>query len=240
MKAFTGIALFVVLGIAGIGAPGTAGGQSPAPEAPAVDDWQQEFGLPGRTLSSTGRNPYFILEPGFQLSYASEDEKLVITVLDDTVQVGDVKTRVVEEREWKDGQLVEVSRNYFAIDPATGDVFYFGEEVDDHEGDRIIGHGGAWRADAPGAKAGLAMPGEPRGGMKYYLEVAPGVAMDRAEVVSLDAKLSTPAGDFEHCLKTQEGSALKPSEKEFKIYASGIGLIRDGDMLLTGHGFIAK
>ena len=81
---------------------------------------------------------------------------------------------------------------------------------------------------------------DPKIGMKYYQEIAPGVAMDRAEVVSLTATLKIPAGAFENCLKTQEGSALKLREKEFKIYASGIGLLKDGDMLLTEHGFIEK
>ena len=29
--------------------------------------WQEEFGLAERSLSPTGRNAYFVLEPGFQL-----------------------------------------------------------------------------------------------------------------------------------------------------------------------------
>ena len=44
-------------------------------------------------------------------------------------------------------------------------------------------HKGAWLADKNdknGAKAGLMMPGKPKVGMKYYQEIAPGVAMDRA------------------------------------------------------------
>ena len=199
-------------------------------------EWQDDFSLSGRKLASTGRNPFFILEPGFQLSFASQDEKLVITVLDRTVMIGTTEARVVEEREWKNDELIEVSRNFFAICPKTKDVFYFGEEVDDYKNGTITGHGGAWRADEPGNKAGLIMPGNPAIGMSYYQEVAPGVAMDRAEVLSLTETLTTPAGKFENCLKTQEGSALKPREREFKIYAQGIGLLKDGDMLLTKHG----
>lgn len=202
--------------------------------------WQEEFNISTRILLSKGKNPYFILEPGFQLAFASEDERLTITVLDETIKIGGVETRVVEEREWKNGKLIEVSRNFFAICTKTKDVFYFGEDVDDYKNGKIVGHGGAWRADQPGTKPGLIMPGSPQAGMKYYQEIAPGVAMDRAEVVSLTATLKTPAGAFENCLKTREGSALKPGEKEFKIYASGIGLLQDGDMFLTEHGFIEK
>jgi hypothetical protein len=203
-------------------------------------EWQVDFGLSERNLAPTGRNPFFILEPGFQLSFASEDEKLVITVLDETVMIGKTKARVVEEREWTKGELIEVSRNYFAICPKTKDVFYFGEEVDDYKNGQIAGHSGAWSADHSGNKPGLIMPGNPVIGMKYYQEIAPRVAMDRTEVLSLTESLTTPAGTFENCLKTREGSALKPMERGTKIYAPGIGLLKDGDMLLTKHGFIDK
>jgi hypothetical protein len=206
----------------------------------ASGEWQNDFGLAERNLVPTGKNPFFVLEPGFQLSFASVNEKLTITVLNETVKIGKTTTRVVEEREWKDGKLIEVSRNYFAICTNTKDVFYFGEDVDDYKNGEITGHGGAWRADQPGNKPGLIMSGSPRVGMKYYQEMAPGVAMDRAEVISLTETLTTPAGTFENCLKTQEGSALKPRERELKIYAPGIGLIKEGDMLLTKHGLTEK
>jgi len=39
----------------------------------------------------------------------------------------------VEEREEVDGELKEISRNFFAICREHGDVFYFGEEVDIRE-----------------------------------------------------------------------------------------------------------
>ncbi len=202
--------------------------------------WQKEFNLSKRTLLSTGRNTYFILEPGFQLVFESEDEKLAITVLDDTVDVAGVTARVVEEREWENGKLIEVSRNFFAICKDTKDVFYFGEDVDDYKDGKVTAHGGAWRAGKGDNKPGLIMPGTPVVGMKYFQEIAPGVAMDRGEVVSLNETLKTPAGTFKKCLKVQEGSALKTWEKEFKTYAPGIGLIQDADLLLTKHGFIKK
>jgi hypothetical protein len=35
----------------------------------------------------------------------------MITIMDETTNVGDVETRIVEERAWVNGALVEVSRN---------------------------------------------------------------------------------------------------------------------------------
>jgi hypothetical protein len=189
-------------------------------------------------MTTTGSNPYFILEPGFQLVLEGGTAELVITVLDETVEVDGIQTRVVEERESKDGELVEVSRNFFAICAQTKDVYYFGEEVDMYQGGEVSSHSGAWRSGEENAKYGLIMPGAPRVGMKYYQELAPEVAMDRAEIISLDETFDTPAGEFTNSLKTKEGSALKPLEMEFKTYAPGIGLIQDEKLLLTKHGFV--
>ena len=209
-------------------------------KAVSGDGWLQEFGVEKRTLSTTGKNRYFVLEPGFQLVLEGEDEKVVVTVLDEIKQIGGIMTRVVEEREQKNGQLAEVSRNYFAICSDTGDVFYFGEEVDDYKDGKVVSHSGAWLAFEKGAKPGLIMPGAPSVGAKYYQEIAPGKALDRAEIVSLDETLKTPAGTFTGCLKTLETSGLSPNEREYKTYAPGIGLIQDQDLLLIRYGFVGK
>ena len=214
--------------------PGTA-----SPPA-AVSDWQTDFGITNRILATSGRNAFFILEPGFRIVLQGKEERVTITVLDETVDVAGVTTRVVEEREWKNGELVEVTRNFFALCAQTKDVFYFGEDVDNYTDGKVTGHSSAWRAGQGNAKPGLIMPGKPAVGMKYYQELAPGVAMDRAEVVSLAQTLKTPAGTFTNCLRTQEGTALDPDEKEFKTYAPGVGMIQDADLLVTEYGFIKK
>lgn len=150
--------------------------------------------------------------------------------------VDGVETRVVEERGTKNGQPVEISRNYFAISNRTNSIYYFGEEVDIYEGGKITGHGGAWLAGKKGAQFGLAMPGQILIGGRYCQEVAPGVAMDRAEIVSVNETVKTPAGEFAHCVKIQETSPLESGTKEYKYYASGVGLIQDDSMKLVKHG----
>jgi hypothetical protein len=206
----------------------------------ASDGYQQEFRIKECALATTGRNPYFILEPGYQLVLDGGKMRLQITVLDETKLVDGVTTRVVEEREWKDGKLYEVSRNYFAICPETKDVFYFGEDVDFYENDKVVKHDGSWLAGVKGNRAGLIMPGTPKVGMKYYQEIAPGVAMDRAKIVSVTETCKTPAGTFKNCLKVEEGSALEPGVQEDKYHAPDIGLVRDEDLRLVKHGFLKK
>jgi hypothetical protein len=60
--------------------------------------------------------------------------------------------------------------------------------------------------------------------------------MDRAEVVALDASIKTPAGEFKGCLKFIETTPLELFARESKIYAPGIGLVKDGSLLLVEHG----
>lgn len=200
-------------------------------------DWQEDFGISDCNLVTTGQNPFFILEPGFELVLEGGNTKLVITVLDETMIVDGIETRVVEEREWKNGELVEVSLNMFAMCEETQDVFYFGEFVDMYKDGELASHQGQWFAGEEDARAGMIMPAEPRVGMRYYQEIAPGVAMDRAEVLKVDAVLETPAGKFTDCLETAEGTALNLLEREIKVYAPGIGLIQDANIFLTSYGY---
>lgn len=162
-------------------------------------------------------------------------ERLVVTVLDDTRVIDGVTTRVVEERETKDGQPVEVSRNFFAMSARTNAVFYFGEDVDMYKGGKIVSHEGSWQAGRDGARFGLMMPGLPLVKARYYQEIAPGIAMDRAEIVSLTEKLQTPAGAFVNVLKTIETSQIEAGSGEAKYYAAGVGLLQDGALKLVRY-----
>jgi hypothetical protein len=194
--------------------------------------WCDTFSVDKADLSDVGKNRYFFLWPGYRLFLQHGKEELVISVLDETKVVDGVKTRVVEERETKDGQLVEISRNYFAVSRMTGDVYYFGEDVDNYKDGKVSGHGGSWLAGVNGARFGLLMPGRPEVGDRYYQEVAPGVAMDRGEVVSLREDFQTPAKAFENCLRVRETSALEKGSED-KLYAPDVGLIKDGKLLLV-------
>lgn len=202
------------------------------------DSFQKEFPIKSCALSTTGESTYFRLIPGFQIVLENDSTKVVIHVTDRTKTVDGVLTRVVEEREWKGGELYEVALNYFAICNETKDAFYFGEDVDFYEDGKVANHKGSWLVGKDGAKPGMIMPGNPKVGMKYYQEVAPGQAMDRAEIVELDRVCKTPAGTFAKCMRIKEGTALNPLETEYKLYAPGIGLIGDEDLRLTKSGIV--
>ena len=221
--------LFVILTTAGAGL--TAAAQDPAKAG-----WADTFAVDKMDFVSAGSNTYFRLEPGYTLVLANGNERLVITVLDETKLVDGVETRIVEERESKNGKLVEVSRNFFAFNTADRGVYYFGEEVDIFKDGRVVDHEGAWESGKNGARFGLAMPGQVVLGARYYQEIAPDVALDRAEIAGLHETLKTPAGEFKDCLKVAETTPLEKGAKEYKLYAPGVGLINDASLLLVEFG----
>jgi len=245
----------LVVAVAMVMVLGLTGSRVALAECDNDSEFTRDFRLQDcRCFRTYGINPYFLLIPGYQLVLEGVEEddgefievKAVVSVLRKIERiripgVGRVRTRVVEEREWEDGELVEVSRNFFAICKKTNSVFYFGEEVDDYEDGEIVGHEGAWRAGENGAMAGIIMPGTFLLGSKYYQEYAPGVAEDRGENVEMGLEVETPAGTFMDCVKIIDTNPLDgvcaTEEGDEKIYCPGVGLIVDESLELVDYGF---
>jgi hypothetical protein len=215
-------------------------------------EFTEEFPLEDCRFETVGGNPYFILKPRRQLYYTNarcldagecEDlEELWITVKRAVRKVRmeidgrrrPIWTRIVEERETENGELKEISRNFFADCKPTHDVYYFGEEVDIFEDGEIVNHEGAWLAGRNGALPGIIMPDS--GfilGQRYFQEFAPGVALDRAEHVETGLEITVPAGVFEDCIEVTETTPLDPDEESTKVYCRDVGMVIDEDLELT-------
>lgn len=183
-------------------------------------------------FSTTIDNPFFLPLPVGEAAILEGTEdgapiQLQVTLLDETEVVAGVTTRVMEERESEDGELVEVSRNFVA-QAADGTVCYFGEDVDDYSDGEIVGHSGAWRAGGAN-QPGILMPPSSAltVGTYYSEEVAPDVALDRAEIVAVGETVTVPAGSFTDTVRVREWSPLEPDVEEFKVYARGVGILMD-------------
>ena len=204
--------------------------------AQPAKDFQSVFAVDSKTLGVKGANPYFNLTPGYTLSYRHGNDTDTLTVLNETKRIDGVETRAIEDREMKNGQLVELTRDYYAIDSLTNDVYYFGEEVDTYKNGKVVGHEGAWLSGVNGAKFGLMMPGAPKAGQKFYQERAPGVGMDRCEILSDNENIVTAAGTYEKCIHVVETSPLEKGLHDHKWYARGVGQVKDGEMVLIKYG----
>lgn len=235
------IAIFAIIAMVA-----TIGTYNEMNKANAEKDEEPEFidtfNLEECTWSSEGSNTYFILDPGYQLVLKGKENsvrvQLTITVLDETKTIDGIQTRVVEERETNDGTLIEVSKNYFAICTENHNIFYFGEDVDIYQDGQIVSHDGSWLHGVDGARAGLMMPGSPAEDYAYYQEIAPGVALDRAVIESLDERVKTPAGVFENSLEIEETTPLEPDALDFKLYAPDIGLVKSNTLKLIEYGYV--
>lgn len=225
----------------------------PASEAAAADRFTDTFRLQDCRWGAIGGNAFFKLRPGWFLRLEGDDDgefiEVEITVLRETERISmeiggvarSIRTRVVEEAEWIDGEIVEISRNYFAECKETGDVFYFGEEVDNYEDGEVDNHDGSWRAGEDGAMPGIIMPGTFLKGARYYQEIAPANdALDRGTNVDMDLTIDTPAGTFTGCVAVVDTTPLEPGAEDLKLFCPGLGLVGDAAIELVEYGFVNR
>ena len=233
--------LFFVFWVAGCNDGGGGGGVCPDTNM-GIEVCDPETGGPFSLVIDNGFFPAVV---GSQSVLEGVDDegteiRIEINVLDETEEVASLETRVVEEVEFEDGVLIEVSRNFFAQAP-DGTVCYFGEDVDVcdtglvENGDGFLcdgeepDHSGAWRAGEDGNVPGIIMPADPQVGDVFMQEGAPGLAEDQAEVLALGEPIEVPAGEFEDTLTTEDCNPLEGGARDLKVYVRDIGLAIDED-----------
>lgn len=173
----------------------------------------------------TDPNPFFPLARGNRWVYEEVDGPTVTEkVTGQTKNILGVKCTVVKVIEKEDGEVIEKTKDYYAQD-TDGNVWYLGEDTKA----KLDGGGftteGTWRAGVDGAVPGIIMLADPQIGDTYDQEGAPGVAEDRAEVISLTSSASVPFGDFNNiCLQTEDLNPLENSV-ENKFMAPNIGVV---------------
>lgn len=147
-----------------------------------------------------------------------------------------VECRVLREIAFEDGQLVEISDNYFA-QADNGTVYYFGEVVDNYEDGVVVNNDGSWLVGGPTlptdpAGAGndsdptVFMPANPEVGDVFKPEDLFPLVDETAEVVRADVKVKVPAGRYEGAITIEETSQLEPGTT-IKWYAPGVGVVME-------------
>ncbi len=224
------------------GTTGEAAAAASEEGAPAEPAFTDTFAEDKADLGPTGRNRYFALEPGHYWVLEGKEGgrtlRVTYTMLAATKTIDGVECRALEVLEELDGKTKEVTRDYHAISSKTHNVYYFGEDVDVYKDGKLVGHEGAWLAGEDGARWGLFVPEVPLLGARYYQEIAPNVAMDRAEIVDLDAVVETPAGTFRGLLRYDETNPLEPGHRDTKYFSPEVGFMvkEEDDLVLVEHG----
>jgi hypothetical protein len=183
-------------------------------------------------------NRYFALPIGKKLTYEAKlasgiDEKIEIEVLKDTKIIEGIETVIYLDKVYDNGQLVEETRDYLA-QHKNGDVWYFGEDVNNFENGKLKDHAGTFMHGRDGAKAGIWMKAEQKIGDSYRQEYYPGEAEDMRDTIATGLTISTKLGTYTDCVKVYDWTPLDKASREYKYYCPQVGSLVLNEDLTTG------
>lgn len=189
------------------------------------------FAIAGETVNPANfggaiDNPWLPLKPGTVLTYkGSKDDKpamLVMTVSNKTKTVDGVTCVVVEELVSLAGKPADKTTGYYAQDK-DGNVWYFGEDVQELNSKGKVTKTEGWHAGIDGALPSLVMEAAPAKGHPLVHEYT----NDHSEVVSLAKPVKVPFGSYKDALMTKEWTPDEPDVLVNKYYVRDIGAVRD-------------
>jgi hypothetical protein len=125
------------------------------------------------------------------------------------------------------GQVIEKTVDYFAQDDA-GNVYYFGEDVNEYKHGKLVSHEGQWRLGRDTQTPGLLMPANPKPGNPFKSEDVPGITHETDHVVSTRTSLQIGGRTYRNVMKVRE-NAGPPPEVEYKQYSKGVGVITEAN-----------
>ena len=174
-------------------------------------------------------HPYLPLVPGTRFVYRETAGKRVseneTTVLSETKVIMGVPCTVVHDVLRTGGKVAEETFDWYAQDKQ-GNVWYFGEDTKEYDGNGHADPEGSWQAGMNGAQPGILMKAQISKSAPYRQEYQRGHAEDMGQIVGLGESITVPAGTYADCIRTKDWSMLEPGH-EYKWYAKGVGLVRE-------------
>lgn len=239
--ALIGLGILLVIIVGGVylylrnqsnSAPSTIYGGNQASERYTPDIHPEEF-------STKITNRYFTLPVGKKMTFEAITEtgvleRIEIEILRETKNIEGVETVVYLDKVYNDGQLVEETRDYLA-QHENGDVWYFGEDVNNFENGQLKDHDGSFLHGRDGAKAGIWMKAEQKVGDSYRQEYYPGEAEDMRDTVATSVTVSTKLGTYTDCVKVYDWTPLDKTSREHKYYCPQVGSLVLNEHLETGR-----
>jgi hypothetical protein len=178
-------------------------------------------------------NPHAPFKPGAWWEYrkrsAEGTERVRVEVLNEYRTILGVRTTVVRDRAWLDGEIQEDTLDWLAQDKQ-GNVWYFGELSRSYEEGTLASLDGSFEAGKDGAKPGLWIKAAPKVGDFYRQEWAPGDAEDVVQVQSVNAPDDVPFRNSKPVLMTRDFSPQAPGAEELKFYVPGVGFVLEMEL----------
>lgn len=231
----------VVLGMLGphvSRADGVSGTSSTPPAAKADSGLGSSLGVDAAELSSVVTHPLLMYSTLKRAVFVGKERdgdtgqsfkvRFELTARDTTEMIAGVQATVIDATDFADGEVVERARGFYA-QHRSGAVYCIAEHIDDYEDGKMVGHEGQWVAGENGSQAGILMPAAPRPGDVFEPERAPGIAQERAKVISTSRTIKVPAGTFKDCI---EAEVYDPIDKIAvrRWYCPGAGLVKESSV----------
>lgn len=183
-------------------------------------------------------NPYFTLPVGKKMSYEEEAEgdleTIEIEIENRMNTIMGVETIVYRDKVYVEGVLVEDTEDYLAQDTA-GNVWYFGENVNNYENGVLQDHAGSWLAGVDGALPGIWIKANHTVDGSYRQEYYPGEAEDMRDVVAIDQTVTTKLATYTGCVKMYDWTPLDADSREHKYYCPAVGALVLNENVATGE-----
>jgi hypothetical protein len=220
--------LFLVILIIILGFLLFSKGETPKSETKTLGPSEYNPSINPADFVSKIDNKFFTLVPGTKFVYENKTEegleKIETVVASKTKKIMGVDAVEVLDTSKLNGVLVEQTYDWYAEDKE-GNVWYFGEAVDNYKDGKLLDHKGSWEAGVDGALPGIIMKAEPKVGEVYKQEYYKGKAEDVGEVVALDKEVKVPFGSYENCLQTRDYSNIESALNEYKYYCKEVGFV---------------
>src|SRR5438132_3459445 len=226
------IAAAALAAFAALPAPNALASRSKVSPGPQVTD--KDFDLRNFSGRSTHvDNKFLPLVPGQQFTLTGTTtggkHEVVFTVTDVTKWVDHVRTVVIWDRDFQDGQLAEEELAFMAQDDA-GNVWSLGEYPEVHEDNGTVDAPDTWLAGHNGATAGVLMRANPKTNTSAYTQGrAPDIQFfDEAKVAQTNQKTCGPTGCYNGVLVVDEWNPLAQPQDghQFKYHAPGVGVVQ--------------
>jgi hypothetical protein len=182
-------------------------------------------------------NKWLPLVPGTQLVYigtanrgqGQRPHRVVFTVTDISKEIDGVRSLVVLDRDFQDGQLVEAELSFWAQDDE-GTVWNMGEYPEEWEDGELLGAESTWLTGTQRAHAGIHMQAHPEVGTPAYVQGrAPAIDfLDKAKVAAEHQRACVPVACYRNVLVIDEWNPLEQPEDghQLKSHASEVGIVK--------------
>jgi hypothetical protein len=175
-------------------------------------------------------NPYYPLPVGRTLIYRGVRDGQTQTdrvhVTSGTKVLEGITATAVSDVARHNGKLLEKTTDWFAQDKQ-GNVWYLGEDTAAYLPNGQIDRSGSWQAGVHDGEPGIIMLAHPQIPDAYRQEFLRGQAEDTAWIIKRGGSVKVPFGTLHHILTSLEFTRLEPGVIDQKLYAPGIGIVRE-------------